>query len=226
MTAYGEATVDLLHRVFENEADHAVVLMRHSEREFAPDLHDLLNPLTEEGRRLARVLGARLPRHLTLRGYASPPERCMETAALVLEGHRAEGGKATRHRPLEALGVFYALDQMKMWKGMTQAGGLVPYLQAWFAQEVPPDAMMPADLAARLVLRVLAAKLEAPVAEQQLDLCVSHDMTLYLLRDRLLEERVHGPEVAFLDALVVYRRDGELWMTSHHGEARSVSAML
>lgn len=223
MTAYGTDTLELLHRVFDSGVDHAVVLMRHSEREFAPDLHDLLNPLTEEGRRLARELGRRLPRHVTLRGYASPPERCMETAALVLEGHRAEGGQATRHRPLEALGVFYALDQMKMWKGMTAAGGLVPYLQAWFAGEVAADAMMPAELAARLVLTVLAEKLEAPVASQQLDLCVSHDMTLYLLRDRLLGEHVHGPEVAFLDALVVYRRNGELWMTSHHGEPRVVA---
>jgi len=226
VTAYGEATIDLLHGVFESGVDHAVVLMRHSEREFAPDLHDLLNPLTEEGRRLARVLGARLPKHLTLRGYASPPERCMETAALVLEGHRAAGGKATRHRPLEALGVFYALDQMKMWKGMTEAGGLVPYLQSWFGQRLAPGAMMPADLAARLVLAVLADKLDTPVAAQQLDICVSHDMTLYLLRDRLLDERVHGPAVAFLDALVVYRRDGEIWMTSHHGEPRPVSDML
>ncbi len=226
MTAYGEATLDLLHRVLGSGVDHAVVLMRHSAREFAPGRHDLLNPLTPEGRQRAQDLGARLPKHLTLRGYASPPERCMETAALVLEGHKLKGGEATRHRPLEALGVFYALDQIKMWKCMSQAGGLVPFLQIWFAQEVPGDAMMPADLAARLVLRVLADKLDAPVADQQLDICVSHDMTLYLLRDRLLNQPVDGPEVGFLDALVVYRQGGQIWMTSHHGEARPVSQNL
>ena len=42
----------------------------------------------------------------------------METAELVLAGHESGGGNVTRHRPLEALGVFYALDQMKMWQGM------------------------------------------------------------------------------------------------------------
>ena len=223
MSAYGESTIDLLHRVVDGGVEHAVVLMRHSAREFAPDRHDLMNPLTAEGRRLARELGGRLPKHLTVRGYASPPERCMETAALVLEGHSEEGGRATRHRPLEALGVFYALDQMKMWKGMQQAGGLVPYLHAWMSGKVPGDAMMPADIAASLILKVLTDKLDAPVADRQLDVCVSHDMTLYLLRDRLLQEAVDGPEVAFLDGLVLYRQDGVVWMTSHHGEPKPVS---
>jgi broad specificity phosphatase PhoE len=217
---YGAATLDLVERLGARGVRHGVVLMRHSAREFAPDRHDLENPLTEQGRELALDLGARLPKQLLLRAYASPPERCMETAALVLEGHRRAGGQTTRHRPLEALGVFYALDQMKMWKGMNAAGGLVPYLGAWIRGEVAADAMMPADVAARMVLRVLAAKLRQPVADEQIDLCVSHDMTLYLMREVLLGEPAAGPAVGFLDALVVYE-DGEgLWMTSHHGEPK------
>jgi broad specificity phosphatase PhoE len=215
---YGAATLDLVERTISRGIRHGVVLMRHSAREFAPDRHDLENPLTEEGRALALDLGARLPKRLLLRAYASPPERCMETAALVLEGHRRAGGRATRHRPLEALGVFYALDQMKMWKGMNAAGGLVAYLGAWIRGAVAPDAMMPADLAARLILRVLAQKFRQPVADQQLDLCVSHDMTLYLLREVLLGEPAAGPAVGFLDALLLYEDADGLWMTSHHGE--------
>ena len=31
------------------------------------------------------------------------------------------------------------------------------------------------------------------------------------------------PEVAFLDGLVLYRQDGVVWMTSHHGEPKLVS---
>jgi broad specificity phosphatase PhoE len=223
---YGTATTDLVERLVGRGIRHGVVLMRHSAREFAPDRHDLENPLTEEGRALALELGARLPKHLLLRAYASPPERCMETAALVLEGHRREGGPGTRHRPLEALGVFYALDQMKMWKSMNAAGGLVPFLAAWVRGEVPADAMIPADLAARLVLRVLREKLRQPVAGQQLDLCVSHDMTLYLLREVLLGEPASGPAVGFLDALVLYEDEGTLWMTSHHGQPKRLGEKL
>jgi hypothetical protein len=220
LETYGAATLDLVERLIGRGIRHGVVLMRHSAREFAPDRHDLENPLTAEGRALALDLGAKLPKHLLIRAYASPPERCMETAALVLEGHRRGGGAATRHRPLEALGVFYALDQMKMWKGMNAAGGLVAYLGAWVRGEVPPDAMIPAGVASRLILRVLAEKLRQPVAGQQLDLCVSHDMTLYLLREVLLDEPASGPAVGFLDALVVFEDREGLWMTSHHGEPR------
>lgn len=223
MHNYGDATVELVERVFQGDARHAVVLMRHSAREFAPDRHDLENPLTAHGRERARDLGGRLPKALTLRGYASPPERCMETAALILEGHEHGGGPVTRHRPLEALGVFYALDQMKMWKAMTAAGGLVPFIGEWVGGRTPADVMMPAELAARLILKVLASKLEQPVAQAQLDLCVSHDMTLYLLREVLLDEPAHGPEVGFLDALVLYPdAGGSLWFASHHGSPQRV----
>ena len=49
-----------------------------------------------------------------------------------LDGYADNGGNVTRHRPLEGLGVFYALDQMKMWRVMNDSGGQVPFLQAWF----------------------------------------------------------------------------------------------
>lgn len=217
LTDYGDATIDLLERTYARGASHALALIRHSAREYAPGRHDLENPLTNEGREYARRLGARLPKTLTVRGYASPPERCMETAQLVLDSHRQSGGAVTRHRPVEALGVFYALDQRKMWKGMADAGGLVNYLQRWFAGDVPSDAMMEPALAARQVIRALTGKLDQPIAPLQLDLCVSHDITLHLVRDRLLGESVDSSEVAYLDALVLFRLGGELRLASQRG---------
>lgn len=206
---YGAATVALLEEVYGRGVNRAVVLMRHSAREYAPDTHDLLNPLTGEGRVWARALGEALPKHLTVRAYASPPHRCMETAELVLAGHESRGGAVTRHRPLEALGVFYALDQMKMWQGM-RAAGMVPYLQSWFEGRVPADALMPAAVASRLLLRVLGEKLRSPVAEHQLDVCVSHDMTLYLMRGMLLGVPPAAADVAYLDGLVLFEAQGAL----------------
>jgi len=211
----------MLEAVFGRGVRRAVVLMRHSAREYAPDRHDLLNPLTEEGRRWARELGGALPKHLTVRAYASPPHRCMETAELVLAGHEAGGGAVTRHRPLEALGVFYALDQMKMWQGM-RAEGMIPYLGGWFEGRVPRDALMPADLASRLLLRVLAEKLRSAVAEDQLDVCVSHDMTLYLMRGMLLGEPPASTEVAYLDGLVLFEENGALRLRGLSGAEMTV----
>jgi broad specificity phosphatase PhoE len=206
---FGESTNALVAEIFAAGADHAAVLMRHSAREFEPGRHDLLNPLTDAGRALALQLGTALPKHVLARGYASPAERCLETAELILAGHAAAGGAVTRHRPVEALGVFYVLDQMKMFRAMSDAGGQIPFLARWFAAEIPDEVMMPPQLAATLVARVVAAKLDAPVARPQLDICVSHDMTLYLVRDRLLGLGVESSgEVQFLDSVVFYRRDG------------------
>ena len=217
MAEYGDATIELVESVIGRGVQRGVLLMRHSAREYEPGRHDLENPLTESGRSLAHRLGERLPKSLLLRGYASPPQRCMETAELVLAGHATGGGGITRHRPLEALGVFYALDQMRMWKGMNVAGGLLPYMQQWFDGQVPADAMMAPELAVRLVLRVLAEKLRAPGADSQLDVCVSHDMTLYLLRDRLLGERLQLAPVEYLDGLLLFEAEGALRLAGHRG---------
>jgi broad specificity phosphatase PhoE len=218
LTAPGDATVELLNDLFGGGVESAVVLIRHSAREFAPGRHDLANPLTQEGRDLARRLGERLPKGLTVRAYASPPERCMETAELVLAGYSSAGGQVTRHRPVEALGVFYALDQMKMWQVMQSAGGMVPFLEAWFSGDVPQDAVMPSRLAAALVVRLMTDKLSAMAGARQLDVCVSHDMTLHLVRDRLLGQSVREVDVDFLDGLVAFERAGARWLASHHGE--------
>lgn len=223
---YGDATIRLIHDVLGGRGRHAVALMRHSAREFVPGRHDLENPLTPEGRDLAVRLGELLPKDATVRGYASPPARCMDTAELVLAGHARGGGPVTRHRPVEGLGVFYALDQMKMWKGLTAAGGLVPFMQDWVAGRAPADALMPAEVAAGLILRILAARLAEPVATPQIDICVSHDMTLYLMRTVLLEEPAAGQEVRFLDSLVLYQTDGDYWMTSHYGNPVRVTERL
>lgn len=216
-THFGSATAAMVEATFADGVDRAVLLMRHSARTFDPHIHDLLNPLTEHGRALCRQFGAALPKDVHVRGYASPPERCLETAQIVIDAHAGGGGSGGRTRPVEALGVFYALDQQKMWKGLRAAGGLPAYVDAWFAGQVPEDAMMPAELAVQMVLRVLLTKLRAPGDERQLDLCVSHDMSVYTVRHGVGLEPLHGPLVEFLDGLLLFERDGQVLMRSQHG---------
>jgi broad specificity phosphatase PhoE len=219
----GDAALALIGSLYDDGVDHVVALMRHSAREFEPGRHDLLNPLTDEGRALARRLGNALPKGLLARAYASPAQRCVETAELILEGHKERGGRVARQRPIEALGVFYVLDQMKMYRAMTAATGQAPFLERWFAGAVEGDVMMPADVAAKLVARVAAAKLDAPIARPQLEICVSHDMTLYLVRDRLLGRPVgESGVVNFLDAVVFYHRDGQLMMGAPDSAPRAI----
>ncbi len=220
---FGLATAELVREVYAQGAERAVLLMRHSARTFDRSIHDLQNPLTDHGRRLCLQLGEALPKDITLKGYASPPERCMETAQLVITAHEDGGGVGLRTRPVEALGVFYALDQQKMWKGLQQVG-LPDYVGQWFADDVPRDAMMPADVAVQMILRVLCGKLFAEGDKRQLDLCVSHDMTVYTVRHGLGLEPVTGPDVEFLDGLILFSNAGRLYMRSHHGGEVEVQA--
>ena len=216
-------TLALINEAEERGIEGAVLIMRHSAREYVAGRNDLENPLTAAGRTFSRALGGRLPRGYTLRGYASPPDRCMETAELILAGFSEAGGQVTRHRPVEALGVFYALDQQKFWKGLDVAGGLDAYADEWVSGRVPRDAMMPSEMAASMILRVLAEKLKQPVAERQLDVCVSHDITLHLLRRELLGE-TSPLEVNYLDGLILFEESGALKLRSHTGIEASVRA--
>lgn len=229
-SAYGEDTAALIDAVLDRGVSRAVVFMRHSARTFDPAIHDLANQLTPEGRDLARGLGSALRPGLHLRGYASPPQRCVDTAELLLEGYReGHGAQGTtgRTRVLEALGPFYALDQVRMWMGMREAGGLQAYVQQWSDGEIGPDILLEADASARVIGRVLAGRLDsAPVDGPSLDICVSHDISVHMVRDQLLRQGVDRGDVRFLDALVLYRENGELWLRSHLDEAVAVTDLL
>ena len=221
---FGKATARMVSDAVDNGMDRGVLLMRHSARTFHKEIHDLENKLTEHGRMLCAELGELLPKSLYLRGYASPPDRCMETAELMLSAHAAAGGTIGRTRPVEALGVFYALDQQKMWKGMSLADGLADYVSQWFAGKVPADAMMPAETAVSLLIRVLLAKLKEAQQTPSLDICVTHDMSVFTLRHGVGLEPVDGPTVEFLDGLLLFERDQRFWIRSHHGGEVEISA--
>ena len=211
---YGDETLKQVEAMADGGCDHMVLLLRHSAREFDPAVHDLENPLTDEGRELSKRLGRKFPKAYTLRGYASPAGRCVETAQLCLDGHEAEGGSVTRVRPVEGLGVFYVLDQMKMYRVMREMRTLQQFVSSWSGGDIPRDALIPAQEAAEILMRVVAEKLNQPVAAKQIDVCVSHDLSLYLVRDRLLRESPDQGPVEFLDALVAFRRNDRVWLQS------------
>jgi len=216
----GESTASLVNDVAATGAEHIVLLMRHSAREYEPGRHDLLNPLTDEGRDLARALGEQLPKSHLIRGYTSPAERCVETAALIMAAHKAGGGETSRNRIVEGLGVFYVLDQMKMFMGMQAAGGLVPFQRRWFAGEIAADILMPAKTAAGLLGRLIETKLAETPDAPQLDILVSHDFTLYLIKHLLLgQDADRYPDVIYLDGIAFFQRDGKTWIQSHHEPA-------
>ncbi len=216
----GENTLKLVNDLFNQGTEHIILLMRHSAREYEPGRHDLLNPLTEEGRMLAKDLGRKLPKSVIIRGYTSPAERCVDTAEQIMAGHKENGGQVMRNRVVEALGVFYVLDQMKMFMAMQAAGGLVGFQRQWFSGEVSPDILMPADLSANLIAGLAKEKLKEKLSEPRVDLMVSHDFTLYLLKHQLLgQDSERYPNVIYLDGIAIFERDGRTYIQSHHEAA-------
>lgn len=220
MGDFGDTTLSLVKELTEIGANHVVLLMRHSAREFVVGRHDLDNPLTPEGRQLATRFGEQLPKDFTLRAYSSPVERCMETAKLILDAHQEHGGESIRLRPVEALGVFYVLDQQKMFKSMqAHAAQGSRFLEHWYAGKVDPDIMMPAAVAAQTVAAVATAKFKQRIAEYQLDIMVSHDMTLYTIRDQVLRQSHEAfGDVNFLDAVAFYQLGEHTYIKSQHAD--------
>ena len=218
---FGDASARMTRAIFGEGVERGVLLMRHSAREYRRDVHDLENPLTAEGRSLAARFGASLP-DVNLRGYSSPVMRCRETGALAIEASAAaqRGGVISKVRDIEAFGVFYALDQIRMWKGLRKSDGLADYVGQWFAGKVPQSAMMRPQRAVGMVLEVMLDKLTAPAIQAgtpQLDLCVTHDMTIFTMREGAGLEPVTGPDVRFMDGLLMYEQDDKVFFASQHG---------
>lgn len=226
---HGERSTALIDGLWADGVRRMCLLMRHSAREYAPGKHDLANPLTEEGRRLAHLFGTRLRPELALRAYASPVARCEDTAELIHAAHREIGGRGRGGaRPVEGLGVFYVLDQMKMFKAMsTSTEGMGSFVRAWLDGQVPEDIMLPAEVAARSLLKMLTTRLASQEGSPALDIGVSHDLTLYLMREVCLGlSREDSGDVLYLDGMVIFERDGEYFVATHDQAPKSVAGLL
>ena len=225
---FGARTNVLVERVRASGVEHMTLLMRHSAREYAPGRHDLENPLTEAGRQYARDFGLRLSPELALRGYASPVARCIDTAELIHAAQLERGGRGSGGcRPVEALGVFYVLDQMRMFKALSASeDGLAGFVQAWMRGDVPEDVMMAPRVAASSLTKLLARRLAGQEGGPALDLCVSHDITVYLMRSVLLALDPETGPVRYLDGLALWWDGDRLMAATHDQDALDVSALL
>lgn len=225
---YGERTTELVASLRARGVERFSLLMRHSAREYAPGRHDLENPLTEQGRTLARQFGLRLPPELVLRGYNSPVQRCEDTAELIHAGHLEVGGRGKGGcRPVECLGVFYVLDQMKMFKAMSVAAeGLGSFVRAWMDGAMAPDIVMPAPVAASTLLTALVTRLRTQRDGPAMDLCVSHDLTLYLMREQLLGLRREDADVLYLDGMAIWETDDGVHVATHDAGPRRLADWL
>jgi hypothetical protein len=96
---------------------------------------------------------------------------------------------------------------------------LPSFVAAWQAGALAKDIMMNAEQAATALLRLLWVRLRARregEGRALLDLHVSHDLTLYLLRAvaGALPPSEDAP-VRYLDGLLLFEADGQAFLTTH-----------
>jgi broad specificity phosphatase PhoE len=211
-----------LLRVLQGQprAERVLAFVRHAERFKLPpsrkgnhDESGLL--LTPDGHAAARQLGRNLPRSRSLRVHHSPSQRAEETAWDILDGFRELGGDPSsaigETEPLLSTFFGSTMDESRRLRLKRELGGGKALLRSWMDGGVPTDVLRPASEArARLLdmLRMRLLKAEAP----SMEMLVSHDFTIILLRDWLFGVRFEDCAwPAYLDGIVISEaRDGRL----------------
>lgn len=185
-------------------------VLRHAAR------HPIIDPreplaaeLTTEGRRDAEAFGAKITGFDRLRLFHSPVKRCQQTAESVAAGAVRAGLAVELIGPQPDLGVAYILDQVET--GRLSGVHGEHFVRLWFTDQVPAEFIERAPDIIRRKVAYVTARLDepAPAAGRRLDLHVSHDWNVILLRELLLGVRHEEVGWApFLDG-VAFTREAE-----------------
>lgn len=177
----------------------AAAFLRHAKRFPITDASEpTLAEITPDGAAAAEAFGAGIRGFDRVRIFHSPVKRCRQTAECLARGVAAAGGSVSVEGPEDALGIDYIVD-------MKEAGRLTlkhgeHFVRLWFSGQIPATVVRAAEeIAARKLLH-LTQRLQEPCAQgRRLDLHVSHDWNIIILRELLLG--VCHEQVGWLDFL-------------------------
>ncbi len=170
-------------------APTVAAVMRHAAR------HPIANPaeptlaeITADGAKAAAEFGSRLAGFDRLRLFHSPVKRCGQTAAAIAEGAARAGLAVELAGAREEIGVGYILDQAEAGRLTLLHGDR--FVRLWVEGKIPAAVVWPARTLAARQADFVAARLREPVVGgRRLDLHVSHDWNIIVLRELLLSVR-------------------------------------
>ncbi|MDQ5979853.1 MAG: Histidine phosphatase family protein [Verrucomicrobiota bacterium] len=167
----------------------AAAVLRHAARHPIKDPREpLLAELTEEGHRDAEAFGASLRGFDRVRLFHSPVKRCRQTAEGVAAGAIRAGLGVEMAGAQTELGVAYILDQIETGRMSGLHGE--HFVRLWFTNQVPEQLILRAPAIARRKLAYLRTRLAEPAeGGRRLDLHISHDWNVLILRELLLGVR-------------------------------------
>jgi broad specificity phosphatase PhoE len=185
-----------------NTTPTVAAVMRHAAR------HPIVNPaeptlaeITTEGAQAATAFGMGLRGFDRLRLFHSPVKRCGQTAACIAEGATQVGLAVELAGAREELGPDYILDQPEVGRLTVQHGE--GFVRLWVENKIPAALIRSAQEVATRHTNFIAARLRDPITSgRRLDLHVSHDWNIILLRELLLKIRFEDAGwLTFLDGV-------------------------
>jgi broad specificity phosphatase PhoE len=203
-------------------APAVAAVMRHAAR------HPIANPaeptlaeITADGARAAAEFGARLAGFDRVRLFHSPVKRCGQTAAAIAEGATKAGCAVELAGAREEIGVGYILDQPEAGR-LTMLHG-DHFVRLWVEGEIPATVIQPARSVATRQADFVAARLREPAdGGRRLDLHVSHDWNIIVLRELLLSVRhEEAGWLTFLDGVAFTAGAGGVRAVYRQQTARS-----
>jgi len=203
---------ELLTAIASLSADTpAAVIMRHAARyQIANSAQPTLAEITPEGAAAAEEMGRRLSGFERVRLFHSPVKRCQQTADCLARGIQEVGIMVDHVGPEIALGVDYILD-------LTEAGRLSDlhgehFVRLWMKKQISEAVVRAAKPIVEEKLAYLTTKLAEPSSGgRRLDLHVTHDWNILILRELLLNLRHEEMGwLAFLDGLAFARHADQL----------------
>jgi len=197
----------------------AAVFMRHAPR---PPVVDLaVSPwvgITAAGQEAAEAFGAGLAGVVAVRIFHSPILRCAQTAAHIAQGAEAAGVDAKVIGPREELGASYLVDIGEVVRLGNALGR--DFVRRWFAGEIGETVIRPPAAVLAEYLRYLTRGLGDGAAADRVDLHVTHDWNVLLLREGTLGLRhEEAGWIDYLDGVVVERLGVDLQVVYREQQA-------
>jgi hypothetical protein len=194
------------------------MIIRHAERnEVGSIAHSLEVGLTGKGKQDAIRFGGSIGGDRPVRLFHSPAVRCRETAMGIAEGLRSNGHEVISVQESPSLCAPYLKDTCVL-RDADRLGH--DFMRAWFEGRFDRRWLLPTPEAADMVLSLVIESLGSG-PEDGLDIHVSHDWEVVLLREELLGVRYEEAGwVEYLAGLVLTPSDNMYTASCPQGDSR------
>ena len=210
-----QQTLETIQTLLERGIDRMSVIVRHSDRHYHKDPRmEPFMGLTDTGKSYALDMGKAFPA-IPPRLFASHFGRCIETAYLIDKGYTVTHGRYPD--PVETcdlLAPFYIQDIEKAMVLMMTMGSRT-FIRSWFNRDLDPGIMEDPEITTDRLCAFMTDRLDGLLGPG-IAVCVSHDWNIFPIREfRLGLTHEDAGDVGYLDGVVFYRENGQVFAQTH-----------